>query len=446
MDGEPIAAAARRLRLSVRDLRHWAGLGLIDIVQETLSPAALERARLVAGAVRRGVDARQLAAAPVQQHDLLEPFLDLIGEPRPLGVDLADAARAADVDVSLAERLWIARGMDPDVELFADDVEALRGVRTALDAGLPAHALVEIARVLGDALGRIADAEVRLFHFYVHEPLRARHGDPRAARVAADAAADALRALIEPAILFAHRKAFERAIQDDLLLHLAEGSAPASGVAELNAAVLFVDLSAYTLMTEAMGDAAVVEVLDRFSDAVRAIAMRHAGRIVKQIGDEFMVVFPDAASMVRFATACGDALATESHFPDLRMGGHAGQVLFREADYLGATVNVAARVAGRAAAGELLVTDDVRRATAELVAWGDAGDHRLKGIADTLRLFRASLTTSDAAQDPVCRMRLGADAADLRVEWSGSTYRFCSEGCRDRFLVAPSQYVTTAAP
>ena len=445
MDGEPIAAAARRLRLSVRDLRHWAALGLIDIVQETLSPAALERARLVAGAVRRGVDARQLAAAPVQQHDLLEPFLDLIGEPRPLGVDLADAARAADLDVSLAERLWIASGMDPDVELFADDVEALRGVRTALDAGLPAHALVEIARVLDDALGRIADAEVRLFHFYVHE------------HFAHDTATHVQHAsrpmpllthsvLIEPAILFAHRKAFERAIQDDLLLHLAEGSAPASGVAELDAAVLFVDLSAYTLMTEAMGDAAVVEVLDRFSDAVRAIAMRHAGRIVKQIGDEFMVVFPDAASMVRFATACGDALATESHFPDLRMGGHAGQVLFREADYLGATVKVAARVAGRAAAGELLVTDDVRRATAELVAWGDAGDHRLKGIADTLRLFRASLTTSDAAQDPVCRMRLGADAADLRVEWSGSTYRFCSEGCRDRFLVAPSQYVTTAAP
>ena len=442
MGGVTVAAAARRLRVSVEDVHRWAELGLVELAGGNLSAPALERARLIASAVRRGIDPQRIVEVGAQHGDPLEPFLALRGEPRPLGVGLRDAAERAGVDAALAERLWIARGMDPDDELFDDDVGAMVGIRRALEAGLPEDALVQIARVLGDALGRLADAEVRLFHFYVHEPLRARHKDASTARAAADAATKALRALVEPAILHTHTKSFERAMRDDLVLHLASDVNPSAAVAELHVAILFVDLSAYTLMTEAMGDTAVVEVLDRFSDVVRAIALRHEGRVVKQIGDEFMLVFPHATSMVEFATACAGSLGSESHFPEVRMGGHAGPVLFREADYLGRTVNMAARIAGQATAGDLLVTEDVRQATADLVSWEDAGHHELKGFADATPLFRARFTIAESPQDPVCRMRLTDVAAELRVEWSGKAYRFCSDGCRDRFLDAPQQYVT----
>lgn len=152
--------------------------------------------------------------------------------------------------------------MSPDDELFDDDVTAIVGIRLALKGGLPEEALMQQARVLGDALGRVADAEVRPFHFYVHEPIRQaspdsvcrtsgdRCGDRRAA--SADGAIDPVRA----------PKGFERAMREDLFIHLAEDAAPGGATAQLRAAVLFVDLAKYTPLTEAMDDSGVVTILD----------------------------------------------------------------------------------------------------------------------------------------------------------------------------------------
>lgn len=162
--------------------------------------------------------------------------------------------------------------------------------------------------------------------------------------------------------------------------------------------------------------------------------------MVKQIGDEFMLVFMSAGATVACGQSIAAAVAGESHFPAVRMGGHAGSVLFREADFLGQTVNVAARVADIADAGELLVTSDVLDATGA-ERWHHAGKRQLKGLSGPIDLYR--VPTQRAAQratDPVCGMQLlGADR-DLRHEWAGSTYRFYSTGCRDLFRAEPSRY------
>ena len=55
--------------------------------------------------------------------------------------------------------------------LSEDEVQLLRYVEAVLDSGFPLAALLQLVRVYGQAMAQVADAEVRLFHLYVHEPL-----------------------------------------------------------------------------------------------------------------------------------------------------------------------------------------------------------------------------------------------------------------------------------
>src|SRR5207244_1856094 len=71
-------------------------------------------------------------------------------------------------------RFWEAAGLGDQPDLLDDeDVQVLQAVRTALEAGFPEEAMAQLARVYGDALGRVAESETKLFHIYVHERLKA---------------------------------------------------------------------------------------------------------------------------------------------------------------------------------------------------------------------------------------------------------------------------------
>ena len=102
------------------------------------------------------------------------------------------------------------------------------------------------------------------------------------------------------------------------------------------------DLAGFSSLTDAMGDQAAATVLERFAHIVRQSVGGWDGRIVKQI-DSFMVVFLEA----RLAGACAleieRLVAREPQFAAVRSGVHYGPVLYREGDYVGTSVNVAAR-------------------------------------------------------------------------------------------------------
>ena len=94
----------------------------------------------------------------------------------------------------------------------------------------------------------------------------------------------------EPAILYFHRKSWERANREDLILHLQEEStAPGEFVRTL----LIVDVSGFTSMTESVGDAAVARVLDRFSGRVRQTTAECNGEVVKQSRHREQKLAPD---------------------------------------------------------------------------------------------------------------------------------------------------------
>ena len=136
---------------------------------------------------------------------------------------------------------------------------------------------------------------------------------------------------------------------------------------------------------------------------------------------------------------------TLSQFPALHIGAHCGSLLYREGDYIGATVNLAARVASAGAAGQFLITEDLRDAAGELVGitYRTLPPQRLKGIADPICLIEVRRLNPESGKhqtDPVCGMILRSDDTTHQISWRGNTYAFCGEICLRAFTNDPVRF------
>jgi class 3 adenylate cyclase/YHS domain-containing protein len=203
-------------------------------------------------------------------------------------------------------------------------------------------------------------------------------------------------------------------------------------------AVLFVDLSSFTPLTHAMGDVTAAGILARFATHVRQTTRRHGGNVVKQIGDGFMLVFSDAASAVSAAIALNRRLCQEPQFPAMHAGAHFGSVLYREGDYLGSTVNVAARLLNEAGPHEIVVTAELRREVGSLTSptLQPLGVRDIKGLSSPLELYRVEdevQSTTRRRTDPVCGMQLHDDELAARMSLGDEEYVFCSTRCLGLF-------------
>src|SRR4051812_49810614 len=99
-----------------------------------------------------------------------------------------------------------------------------------------------------------------------------------------------------------------------------------------------------------------------------------------------MVVGPDPSALVDWAVGL-QVLTTERPLP--RIGVHAGSVLYRDGDYYGRAVNLAARVSARATGGEVLVTREISACAGRHLAFQPIGEVKLKGFDETTELFLA---------------------------------------------------------
>lgn len=350
-----------------------------------------------------------------------------------------------DVSPGLMARIRAAAGLLDHKRADEVDREALGAVLVALQGGLPEEALLQLIRVYHDSLGRAADATVRLFHLYVHEIFRGSGLEGAALAEATRSVSDQMRHLVEPTVAYFFRNAWRRALDEDFVLHVREATTPVGLAAgEIVTTVVFIDLSSFTPLTEAMGDESAAAVVNRFSEIVRSAAVTHRGQVVKQIGDAFMMVFPDARDAVACAISIDEQVAAEPAFPAVRTGAHTGALLYREGDYIGANVNLAARVAGAADRHQLLITQALREALGdpEGVEITPLGPRRLKGVAADVHLFE--VRSSSAAQlkvvDPVCGMELEQAAVLAQLTWGQKDFRFCSQTCLQRFAAAPDRY------
>jgi adenylate cyclase len=208
---------------------------------------------------------------------------------------------------------------------------------------------------------------------------------------------------------------------------------------------LFADLAGFTALTEAHGDEQAADLVDEFSSAASEVVAQFGAQLVKTIGDALMLCAPQASAAVGLGCALTGELLADHGYPAIRVGMHHGQAVERRGDFFGAAVNLAARISGLAAGGEVLLSGATREAAGDLdgISFVDRGAHRLRNVASPVRVFAAiSERTSERTLvlDPVCQMAIDPERAAGRLAYEGSDYYVCSLDCASRFAAAPADY------
>jgi adenylate cyclase len=166
------------------------------------------------------------------------------------------------------------------------------------------------------------------------------------------------------------------------------------GRGDLEMALLFTDLVGFSSWALHAGDAAVLELLRLVGTDVEAAIVRHDGRIVKRLGDGLMATFLSAEEAVEAALEAQDAvreIQVDGYVPRMRAGVHWGRPRKLGGDLLGVDVNVAARVAARAKAGQVLVSDALlARIDRDGMQTGRAKRLRADGAPSDLRVSQIS--------------------------------------------------------
>lgn len=213
---------------------------------------------------------------------------------------------------------------------------------------------------------------------------------------------------------------------------------------------LFADIAGYTALTEAHGDEDAAELARDFCRAVTELVSAEHGHVIKTIGDAVMVRHSEPAQAIGIGLRIAHDLMAGHGFPAVRVGMHHGPALEREGDWYGSTVNLAARVAGLAGGGEVLITNRVKEEAGDLngISFEGRGRQRMRNVSTPIAVFAAirSEANRDRRQlDPVCHMVVaeGRDAGRLRYQ--GMEYRFCSLECSRRFAGDPAAYVRAPA-
>src|SRR2546425_2457625 len=232
-------------------------------------------------------------------------------------------------------------------------------------------------------------------------------------KISKDSAGRELRLAVESGLLLAVRypqgEAGYRASQG-LLREIAEGlgqpinaAAPltaetiigslAVGQTEGTVTIMFTDVEESTRLLSTRGFTASHEIMKAYETIIDEKIAEHAGRRIKGLGDGFMISFGSARHGVECALDIQQAIAIYSkENPErtlrIRIGINTGEVVEEAGDIFGAAVNVAARVAGKARGGQVLVSEVVRELVGPVaeITFGYRGRYKLKGFPDRFRL------------------------------------------------------------
>jgi adenylate cyclase len=382
-----LSQAAERAGVTAGTLRRWAEQGVIPNVNGEWTPAAVATARIVARLRGRGHSLSSIRHA-AENGRLAFGYIEDLFPSEEGEYTLEDAARETGLEPALIERIWQAIGFPSGdgATITDDDLQLLRHVAAVLAAGFPLVAFLQLVRVYGQALAQMADAEVRLFHLYVHEPLMRDGVGGLEMAEEMEGLARELLPLSSPIMDHLHRRFLQHFVEQDVVGHMeADLDGAPLDLGRLRVAIAFADLAGYTRLTEEVGEEEAVGAVERFVELVE-LTLPDDARVIKTIGDEVMVVGSDASSLVDWAVGF-QQLSTERPLP--RIGLHWGETIYRDGDYFGREVNQAHRVAARAAGGEVVVTRPVVEASGPHLEFERIGEVSLKGFTEPTELFLA---------------------------------------------------------
>jgi adenylate cyclase len=266
-----------------------------------------------------------------------------------LRYDIDEVAERTGLDVGRICNLWGALGFaapNPGERIFNDtDVEQFAEVAALVDSGLAdPEVVVQLTRVVGSSLARIAEAQAELV------ATRRQTGDiavSDGSRWFGDTFAAVLGQV--------WRRHLQSAARARLSGRLGRDSAT-----EVELTVGFADLVGFTALSQQLDPAALAAVVDRFEAVAYAIVGGHGGRVVKMIGDEVMFAIDDPVDAAHCALDLSESYHEADDLSDVRVGLAHGLVVERNGDVFGPAVNLASRITALAYPGSVVVDEDLR--------------------------------------------------------------------------------------
>jgi adenylate cyclase len=314
----------------------------------------------------------------------LLPVVDqlILGEKR---LTQDEVVAAAGVDRDAARRLWRAIGFPdaaPDERIFSEaDVRDLQTLQQLTELGITdLDVALQLARVIGRSMARIADAQVATMREQLEAPLREQGASEAEVTEMVTGTLELLLPKLDQFLLNAWRRHLAAATRRSVMTTM---SAEDEHGPEL--AVGFADLVGFTAISQQLDEQELARAVGRFEElAYDAIAER-GGQVVKMIGDEVMFVSTDVRAAADIALTLAEVYAEDETLPDVRVGLAYGPVVARDGDYFGPTVNLASRIVHIAYAGATVVSERVHERLKDdpEFGWKALRPRRLKGIGFT---------------------------------------------------------------
>jgi adenylate cyclase len=316
-----------------------------------------------------------------------EERLALLPVERVLGGEwtAAEIADETGLDVEWLLRLRRLLGLpeaNPDDRALGEEwVESARSTRFFMEAGMSEEAIAEISRVLGEAMARVAATTTAAFaESFLHQGDSEEDVAWRFAELA-----EKLTPPFGPVLLAAFKGHLRETVQQGMIsrAELAAGHL----VGEQETTICFADLVGFTTLGGQLAAEELGSVVSKFGELAADVGNSEV-RLVKTIGDAAMFTCREPGPVVEAALKLMEAVQ-EADLPSLRAGVAYGRALQRSGDLYGQAVNLASRVTAVARADSVLCTKEVRDAAEDEFDWTYARKHRLKGVGNSVPLYRA---------------------------------------------------------
>jgi adenylate cyclase len=390
-----IREVAERANVPEDFVRRLVAVGALDGGAAGLGPREVRRARLLHSWEAAGLSVETIMAL-VGRGALSLTFLDAPVMTTPERLDASYQQLAADrgVPVAFLQAVHQALGFappDPGARAGEDDLTMLDVAELFRGAGAGDDATLRLLATYADSLRRIAKAEADYYEANIERPLRRRGLDEPQLIEFGTRLGDRAIALLERAIFLLYRRHREHVWTEHAINHVEE-ALEQTGLRERvpqPPAICFVDLTGYTQLTEERGDEAAAQVAGKLAALVNDISRSRGGRPVRWLGDGGMFHFRESRTAVIAGLDMVER-APAADLPPAHVGIHTGPVISQDGDVYGRTVNLAARIAAYARAGQVVVSEETaHRSGDQRLRLEPLGAVGLKGVAEPLPLYQA---------------------------------------------------------
>jgi adenylate cyclase len=401
MAAEALTAAdlARLAGVTEAEIGRLVDLGIL-VPREGAAPfraGDMQKVRLARACERAGLPMEAIAAA-IAAGRLSFAFLEAAPYHRwaaPSARTYRQVSQETGVSLEALRETLEAMGFtwtSPDERVREDELEVVPLVGLAAASGILDQVwMTRVGRAYAEGMRLAATVENEAYRARFERPvLDSGLGQRRAMERASELASQFI-PLVDRALMGVYRRQQELVWTDHQVLNIEAALEEAGHIAlpERVPAMCFVDLAGYTRLTEERGDQAAAELAGTLAVQVERSSRAHGGTPVKWLGDGVMLHFRDPGGAVAAALALVRRFP-EAGLPSAHVGVAAGPVVVQGGDYFGRTVNLAARLAARAQAGQVLVTEPVARsAGSDGVRYLELGPLELKGFSTPVMVLEA---------------------------------------------------------